>query len=365
MRILFSAGPMFGHVNTVLPLALAAHAAGHETVVATGRSLAPHVERHGLTAWPLPAREAPGATTDWFAHFVAAAGERATALVPRAVDWKPDLVVHEETELAGAVAARVTGARHVVHGLGLMPPIGIWQAYAPALERLFAAHGVPGSAGTVRDATYVDICPPALRPPGERIWTRIRPLRPSAGLPAPDERLPEAIDRLPYDRTVHLTLGTVFHGAVGVLAAAIAGLRTLPVNLVVTTGPGSDPGRFGPQPPHVLVAPYLPHTLLLPRCGVVVAHGGAGVMFGALAHGLPQLVLPQGAEQHGNAAACARSGAGLTLAPDEVGAASVAAAAARLLDEPAFAARAREIQAEIRAAPGPDDVLAALAAEDR
>jgi UDP:flavonoid glycosyltransferase YjiC (YdhE family) len=86
-------------------------------------------------------------------------------------------------------------------------------------------------------------------------------------------------------------------------------------------------------------------------------------MFGALAHGLPQLVLPQGAEQHGNAAACARAGAGLTLAPGEVTAAAVASAAARLLDEPGFAARAREIRAEIRATPGPDDVLAALAAD--
>ena len=248
MRILFSAGPLYGHVNTVLPLALAALAAGHETVVATGPALAPQVERHGLTVWPLPTHEAPGPATDWFAHFVAGARERSAALVARAADWKPDLVVHEETELAGAVAARVTGARHVVHGLGLMPPIGIWQAYAPALEDLFAAHGVPGSATVVRDATYVDICPPALRPPGERIWTRTRPLRPTAGLPGPDDRLPSTIDRLPYDRTVHLTLGTVFHRAGGVLAEAVAGLRTLPVNVVVTTGPGTDPERSGSRP---------------------------------------------------------------------------------------------------------------------
>jgi UDP:flavonoid glycosyltransferase YjiC (YdhE family) len=363
MRILFSAGPMYGHVNPVLPLALAAHAAGHETVLATGSALVPHVERHGLAAWALPAPEAPGAVTDWFAHFVAGARERSTALVPRAVDWKPDLVVHEETELAGAVAARVTGARHVVHGLGLMPPVAIWPAYADALDERFAAHGVPCDAVTVRDATYVDICPPALRPPGERIWPRTRPMRPGAGIPGPDERLPAAIDRLPYDRTVHLTLGTVFHDAVGVLAEAIAGLRTLPVNLVVTTGPGSDPERFGPQPPHVLVAPYLPHTLLLPRCDLVVAHGGAGVMLGALAHGLPQLILPQGAEQHGNAAACARAGAALSLAPGEATAAAVTTAAKRLLDEPAFAARAGAIRTEILAAPGPDEVLADLVAE--
>ena len=31
-------------------------------------------------------------------------------------------------------------------------------------------------------------------------------------------------------------------------------------------GPGVDPAAFGPQPDHVLIAPYLPHALLLPRC---------------------------------------------------------------------------------------------------
>ena len=50
--------------------------------------------------------------------------------------------------------------------------------------------------------------------------------------------------RLPYDQTVHLTLGTVFNEAFGVLTAAIAGLQELPVNLVVTTGPGVDPARL-------------------------------------------------------------------------------------------------------------------------
>jgi hypothetical protein len=70
----------------------------------------------------------------------------------------------------------------------------------------------------------------------------------------------------------------------GVLETAIAGLRELPLNLVVTSGPGTDPARFGAQPSH---------TLLLPQCRLVVSHGGAGIMFSALAHGLPQLILPQ------------------------------------------------------------------------
>lgn len=49
----------------------------------------------------------------------------------------------------------------------------------------------------------------------------------------------------------------MFNEAPGVLETetAIAGLRELPLNLVVTSGPGTDPARFGPQPPHVLIEP--------------------------------------------------------------------------------------------------------------
>lgn len=190
---------------------------------------------------------------------------------------------------------------------------------------------VPELADGIRSATYLDVCPPSLRSDGEPGWQRIQQLRPVAGEPAAGERLPGVFTALPYPQTIHLTLGTIFHEAPGVFETAIAGLRELPFNLVVTTGPGADPARFGPQPPHVLVEPYLPHTLLLPRCRLVVSHGGAGIMFGALAHGLPQLILPQGADQFMNAALCARAGVALALAPDEFSAEAVTASG-RALD---------------------------------
>jgi len=44
MRILFTACPMVGHVNTLLPLALAAQRAGHTVAVATGGDQAPRVD---------------------------------------------------------------------------------------------------------------------------------------------------------------------------------------------------------------------------------------------------------------------------------------------------------------------------------
>jgi UDP:flavonoid glycosyltransferase YjiC (YdhE family) len=48
MRILFTACPMGGHVNTLLPLGLAAERSGHTVAFATGVDLADRVERSGL-----------------------------------------------------------------------------------------------------------------------------------------------------------------------------------------------------------------------------------------------------------------------------------------------------------------------------
>jgi UDP:flavonoid glycosyltransferase YjiC (YdhE family) len=385
MRILFTSCPAYGHVNPMLPLAQQARLAGHDVAFATGAELAPEVERRNLETWQVGPSRAEADTSARAAYpnladlpsaqrmrvrmegvFVEPATKRAVELVPRAQQWRPDIVVHEVTELAGALAAAHTGARHVVHGLGLVPPTDLWQAwFAPGFARLCGQWQVPELAEEIKLATYLDICPPGLRGDGEPTWRRIMPLRPAAGQPAAGERLPEALAALPHPQTIHLTLGTIFHEAPGVFETAIAALRELPLNLIVTTGPGTDPARFGPQPRHVLVVPYIPHTLLLPRCSLVVSHGGAGIMLGALAHGLPQLILPQGADQFMNAAACQDARVALALTPDELSEEAVAAAAGRLITEPGFAAAAAHIGAEIGAMPTAADVLASDLLRDR
>jgi UDP:flavonoid glycosyltransferase YjiC (YdhE family) len=383
MRILFTSHPAYGHVNTMLPLARQARSAGHEVAFATGAELVPEIERRGFDTWQAgPSRAEIDAwiraahpnlekvpveqRTRTAAHvlFVESAAKRAVELIPRAQRWKPDIVVREETELAGALAAAHTEACHVVHGLGLMS-VRLRDLLAPGFERLCDEWGVPEVAAAAghRRSSYLDICPPSLRTEGVLEGPRIQPLRPAAGEPAPGERLPDALAALPRLQTIHLTLGTVFNEAPGVLSTAIAGLRQLPLNLVVTSGPGTDSARFGTQPSHVLIEPYIPHSLLLPHCQLVVSHGGAGIMLSALAHGLPQLILPQGADQFMNATTCQSAGAALALRPDELSAEAVAAAAERLLTDAAFRHAAAGIRAEIDAMPSAAEVLAVLTAQ--
>ncbi len=364
MRILIVACPLMGHVNTVLPMALAAHAAGHDVRFATGPDLAPYVAARGLSVWPVgPTHAQAGGNRQdsWLAYFEATADRRAMDLLPLVSAWQPQLVIHEETELAGALAATLGRARQVVHGLGVMPARTLWGAFQQALARLGERWVLPDTPGHCAQATYLHVCPPSLRLPGPPLWERALPLQPQPGTAQPSERVSrDAVEQWVKGMTIHLTLGTIYHGNVEVLRTAIEALRTLDAHLVVSVGAGNDPALFGPQPPHVELVRYLPHAELLPHCDLVVSQGGAGILFGAFAHGLPQLVLPQGADQFVNAERAVASGAALSLAPGTVTPDAILHAVRRLMVEPSFSRAARGIAAEIQAMPSASEVLACL-----
>jgi len=79
-----------------------------------------------------------------------------------------------------------------------------------------------------------------------------------------------------------------------------------------------------------------------------------------LGHGLPQVCLPQGADQFVNAAAVASAGAGVSLVPDEATVEAVGNAVTDLLTDESFGEAARRISASIASMPSPDDVAAVL-----
>ena len=375
MRILVTTFPGEGHFQPMLPLIRAAADTGHEVVVATGPDLAPAVRDRGLTAWvagptlpeafgagaglPPPPRDEYVFVTAGTRVF-APAGERLAAdLLPRALDWRPDLVLSEVMEPAGLVVTARTGARLVVHGVGPLPEPAHWQD-VPAFAALCATWGLADPLGGLLAAPYLDICPPSLHLRDHVAGQDVRPLRPAPGDETPVPGLAGQLAALPHRQTVHLTMGTIVNKQPGAFTAALAGLSGLPVNVVVGVGPGVDPAVLGPQPPNVLVLGYVPHGALLPLCTAVVSHGGAATMFGGYHAGLPHLFLPRGGDQFENAAAAARAGAALVLQPDEVSAGAVAAATRRLLAEPSFASAAGRIQAEIAAMPPAAEVLATL-----
>jgi UDP:flavonoid glycosyltransferase YjiC (YdhE family) len=107
----------------------------------------------------------------------------------------------------------------------------------------------------------------------------------------------------------------------------------------------------------VRVQRWIPQEELLPWCSAVVSQGGSGIVLGALAHGLPSVLLPVGADQPHTAARCADLGAAIVLDPLAVSSDDIGAAVRQMLDDPAYAAAARSVREDIVAMPTATEAL--------
>jgi UDP:flavonoid glycosyltransferase YjiC (YdhE family) len=379
VRLLFCCRPAYGHVYPLLPLAVACRDAGHDVVFGTGEAFLEPLRARGFRA------ERVGISIDE-ADRLALANRPELNDLPRDERWRfglvvfaeilprhtiadlrpllqqagPDLVVYDETDIGASAAAELAAIPAVAHSLGRQPPDMFRQ---PALEALTGVVRSFEPKATPRDSffanAYLDICPPSLRDPsaadpGERL--SLRPVAPIE----PGDTVPGWVAARGSQPLVYLTLGTYVSGNVDSLRAAAAGLGALDVDALVTVGPSGDPGELGPLPDSIRVERFVPQGVLLPHLDAVVHHGGSGTMLGALAEGLPQLLLPHGADQFMNAQALVHSGAGLRLLPEEITPGSVSDGVQALLAEPGYHEAASAIGSEIAAMPAPPDIVAEL-----
>jgi UDP:flavonoid glycosyltransferase YjiC (YdhE family) len=165
---------------------------------------------------------------------------------------------------------------------------------------------------------------------------------------------------------VYLTLGTIFPQESGDLfQRVLAGLTTLPVEVTVTTGEAITPAEVGPQPGEVRVERFLPLAETLAHSDLVVSHGGSGTVISSLAVGLPQVLLPMGADQPDNADRCRHLGIGVDLDPLTASACDIADAVATVLGTPQFRSTAHGIAGEAAALPDAEHAASLLEAVAR
>jgi UDP:flavonoid glycosyltransferase YjiC (YdhE family) len=364
------------------PVAQALSAEGHEVAFATAERFCSRVAKAGFRTFPtglgpgqvvertlqLPDVAGAGPEDAWrfgAQMFAAVAGPAKVPDLIRVLDdWRPDLLIHDVTDFAGPVAAAHTGLACAAHSLGPIFPLEFYRLGAELVAPVWREAGsTPGPFAGMFGAVYLDVCPPSLQSADiTAVGAAVRPMRPVPFDAVGDEALPSWVHELGAQPTVYVTLGTLDNDAPGVLEAVVDGLRDENMNVIVTVGPTRDPDELGSQPPNVRVERYVPQSLLLPHCDVVVAHGGSGTTLAALARGLPMLLLPQGANQFWNAERCAALGAGIRLLPGDVDAGSVRRAVTALLEHPGFRRRARELAAEIDRMPPPSTLVPTLEA---
>lgn len=352
MRVLFTTTPGRGHYLAMAPLAAACRERGHEVRWATAEDACEGLRARGFDAFAAGLPE--GATSDspGWVFGPDRAGPMLEHVLPLVGEWEPSVLVCDKVETAGPIAAAIAGVPHATHAFGSPMPQTVLDRAAEAMAPLWRAHGLePRPFGGLFEHLYLDIYPRSLQASGVPAGTAVQPVRPAPIVtPVPGRDAP----------IVYVTFGTVFGRDLSGHRTVLQGIADLPIRVLVTIGPGADPAVLGKQPPNVEIAEFVPQGEILPRAAAVVSHAGSGTFLAALAAGLPQLLLPIGADQFRNATAGAAAGAAIRIDPDGLDAAAVRAALVRLLDDPAYAAAATRLQAEIQAMPAPADVVVEL-----
>jgi UDP:flavonoid glycosyltransferase YjiC (YdhE family) len=377
MRVIFTFSGGQGHLDPLVPIARAAAAAGH-TVAFAGRPwMVPKVEALGFTCFragtddglepvtrPLVPIDMEREARDLVIGFgLRVARSRAPELRSTFQRWRPDVVVWEETDPAAAIIAERLDLPHAtvpVLASGLMA-----APFAEGYDPVRMEHGLaPDPAGEMLSRYLVlSPFPASLRDPripapptthGIRIVEVDRTTRGVGSMP---DRA-TGIERTP---TVYFSLGTVFnHESGDLFPRVVAGLRGLPIDLLVTVGRDFDPATLGRQPDNVRIERFVPQADILPRVDLVVSHGGSGSVLGALAHGRPMVVLPIGADQPLNAERIVALGVGRSLDAVKATSEAIGEAAWSVLADATYREAAGRLADEIAALPSPDVAVGLL-----
>ncbi|MER8187922.1 nucleotide disphospho-sugar-binding domain-containing protein [Kitasatospora sp. NPDC094015] len=369
MRILFTGPAAPSHLFPMVPTAQALRAAGHEVLFASPQP----VEQLREAGFPIVEIGDGGSLRDSFAavsdeetryarpdldqdqilDLAAAAfahASRATVddLLAVAGDWGADLLVHDSCLASAQLVAAKLKIPAALQNFGLTSGLDLAARLADHFTDLYEAHGVAGPAAT----TPLNIVPASLG--GDPGGLRMRYLPYNGGGVVPAELLRRG------DRPrVAVTLGTVITQLDGVHAITrlIEAASSVDAEFLLAVG-DADLTHLGTLPANVRPLPWVPLAELLRVCDAVVHHGGSGSTLTGLQAGVPQLLLPQGADNFAVADALTATGAALRSASEGVDAPLLT----RLVSDPALREGAARLRAENDALPTPAAMVPAIEA---
>ncbi len=349
MKFLFSVRPYFGHFHPMAPFAAKLSEEGHDVVFATADPFCERVAAAGfrvVKAGHSPQVPTPPGVVDdtrlnygtWVTRL------KTNDLLAFAGNWRPQVIVREQTDFASILAAEVLQLPHATIGFAQFYPLARWpHELGPTLEILRHEYGLRSDPYLDRlyPYLYLSTVPPWFDRPRDQLVPTLVPIRPTNYDFAGPVGIPDWLDRLPERPLVYATLGTVYNKHRRFFSVVAEALAHEDVEVVCTVGPDQEPEHVVPcPPPNMHVARYIPHTLLYPRCAAIISHGGFSTVIGALCAGIPMVNVPHGSDQPGNADRTAELGAGLVLAMEDLDPDRIRAAVTQVLHEPGFRAAA-------------------------
>jgi UDP:flavonoid glycosyltransferase YjiC (YdhE family) len=369
MRVLVTSLHGHGHLFPLVTTGWALRAAGHDVLFATGGDMsavvgtglhsynvAPDLDIESLMggtittafrATTTPQRSEPDENHPAYRLFHGLAEGMVAGLVELVESWRPDLVVYEAMHVIGLLAAVVNGVPAIRHGIGVSHPREIIEVFSKMQLDIFERYGVTEIPQPDAD---IDVAPPSMSLTEGGWPMRYVPYNGGGVLPAWLTEQP----RLPR---IAVTLGTVAPRVTGLgpVERVIESAKSIEAEFVLAIG-DTDTSSLGELPDNVRLAGYVPLGPLLATSTAVIHHGGAGTTLTALDSGLPQIVVPQGADQPTNAAAVDKRGTGVAATDDDLGVELIE----RLLTDGGLRAAAEEVRTEIHAMPSPGRLVSRI-----
>jgi UDP:flavonoid glycosyltransferase YjiC (YdhE family) len=373
VRLLLGAFGDPGHAFPMIALGRALAARGHDVTLQTWQRWEEDVLAGGMAFAPAP--EDPVFPTPGHPMNPYDAALPLTRMtVPLVEEVRPDAVVADILTLAPALAAELSGVRVAT----LIPHVH------PALERGMPAYSV----GARRPRTAVGralwrapgpLMDHALRigrdernatrgalglPPVERLWgglstelclvaTFPQLEYPRAEPPASTHVVGPLLWEPPFGEVelppgdaplVLVAPSTSQDPSHRLLRAALRGLAELPVRVLATWN-RRPPGERLEVPANARVVEWVSYARTMPRCDVVVCHGGHGTVARALASGCVVVAVPAAGDMNENAARVDWAGVGVRVPRRLCAPEPVALAVERALSEPRLRAQARSLAA--------------------
>ncbi|MEQ4303840.1 glycosyltransferase [Plantactinospora sp. B6F1] len=373
MRLLFVAGGAPATIFALAPLATSARNAGHQVFMASTEEMAPYIAGVGLpavSATPLTIRhfittDRSGAPVEipkdpveemlftgrWFGRMAAASLD---PLLELAQHWRPDIVVGGTMSYAAPLLAAHLKIPFVRQAWDATEATGIDPGANEELRPELAAVGLDRLP---EPDLFVDICPPSLRPPGAG------PAQMMRWVPGNRQALLEPwMYTRGERRRVCVTSGSrvARDQNFDFLRGLVESVAPLGVEVVVAAPPAvADALR-----PELggIRAGWIPLDVLIHTCDLVVHHAGGVTGLTAMNAGVPQVLIPKGANFVAPSQRVSDFGAAVTLLAGEDGPDQVAAACREILSDGRYAERACALSREIATLPPPTDVVDALVA---
>ena len=357
MQLLFTLWESAGATPVVARLIARLLARGHGVTVLGPTTIEARMRSIGCEFVPDTAMSHYDSRTDYPADEVAWARDnvwlrnaaaQARAVVDHAAAAGVEVVVCEAPLFAAMAGAEATGLPCVelcttVHAATNDASRAFWNVGLEALNEARASVGLVALASVPDLAAALDrVLVLSINELADDVFPVPANLR-YVG-PPPEPNVP-ALRISGTGAIVLITFSTGNMGQAGVLQRVADAVAGLPVRAVLTLGPAMR-GADLALADNVTAFGYLPHAAVLPTAAATVTHAGHGTVMAALAHGVPLILMPMGRDQHVVAQRVAACGAGIIVdahatTPD------IAHAIQRLLNDPSYHERARELMSAI------------------